>query len=128
MPMPRLVTTLIVVSALAHACAETTAQVVPITPDALLASPPAGALILDVRTADEYAAGHVPGAVNVPYDQVAARLTELGDDPTRPVVVYCESGRRAGRAESVILEAGFTDVRHLEGDMQAWRASGRVTE
>ena len=124
----RLVSIVIVVSALALACAETTAQVVPITPDALLASPPAGALILDVRTTNEYAAGHVPSAVNVPHDQVAARLTELGDDLTRPVVVYCESGRRAGRAESVLLEAGFTDVRHLEGDMKAWRASGRVTE
>ena len=124
----RLVSIVIVVSALALACAETTAQVVPITPDALLASPPAGALILDVRTTNEYAAGHVPSAVNVPHDQVTARLTELGDDLTRPVVVYCESGRRAGRAESVLLEAGFTDVRHLEGDMKAWRASGRVTE
>ena len=85
-------------------------------------------MILDVRTAEEFASGHVPGAVNVSHDQVSARLDELGSDLDRPVVVYCERGGRAGRAEAVLVDAGFSDVRHLEGDMSAWRAAGRPVE
>ena len=128
MPRHFAIPTLLVVAGLALACSEPTAQVGRISPEALLASPPPDALILDVRTPDEFASGHVPDAVNVPYDEVEARLGELGADRGRPVVVYCERGGRAGRAESVLLGAGFTDVRHLEGDMSAWRAAGRATE
>ena len=114
--------------ALALACGTPPAGVTDISPEELLASPPEGALVLDVRTADEFAAGHVPGAVNISHGALAARLAELGDDRERPVVVYCESGRRAGMAASVLLEAGFSDVRHLAGDMGAWRSAGRPTE
>jgi len=111
---------------------ESTAEVGLITPDQLLSEPPPNALILDVRTPEEYAGGHVPGAVNVPHTEVAARLDEIGaeveGDPSRPVVVYCERGGRAAKAEAELLEAGFTQVLHLEGDMSDWRAAGRATE
>ena len=114
--------------ALALACGTPPAGVTDISPEQLLTSPPKGALVLDVRSTGEFASGHVPGASNIPHDALAARLAELGDDRGRPVVVYCESGRRAGMAASTLLEAGFTDVRHLAGDMGAWRAAGRPTE
>ena len=78
-------------------------------------------LVLDVRTASEYTAGHVPGAINIPHTALAARLGELGEPRSREVVVYCESGRRAGTAEKLLRKRGFTAVRHLEGDMSAWR-------
>ena len=89
--------------------------------------PPAGALILDVRTPDEYANGHVPNAVLMPHDELATRVGELGAEMDTPIVVYCESGRRAGMAGETLLEAGFTNVLHLEGDMSGWRESGRPT-
>ncbi len=76
--------------------------------------------VLDVRTAEEYAAGHVPGAVLIPHGDVAVRLGEL--DRTRPVVVYCRSGRRSGLAEGVLREAGF-EVSQLEGSYPAWEAA-----
>ena len=92
-----------------------------------LSNPPEDVLILDVRTPDEFRAGHVPDALNIPHDQLAARLPELGSDPDRPVVVYCERGGRAGQAAEVLLDAGYGSVLHLEGDMSDWRAQGRPT-
>jgi rhodanese-related sulfurtransferase len=85
-------------------------------------------LILDVRTQAEFSSGHVPGAVNIPHDELAMRLSDLDSETDRPVVVYCRSGKRAGLASTVLLEAGYTNVLHLDGDMNAWKASGLPTE
>ena len=79
-----------------------------------------GPLVLDVRSAEEFASGHVPAAINVSL-QVAARTGEL--DPAREVVVYCERGTRAAKAAEVLRSAGFA-VRHLTGDMSGWREQG----
>jgi len=81
-------------------------------------------LIIDVRRTDEFAAGHVPGAINIPHSEIAARLDELRDNRHSEVVVYCESGRRAAIAQGILEKAGFTKVRHLQGDMQSWRNRG----
>jgi phage shock protein E len=89
---------------------------------------PDAPLVLDVRTPDEYHRGHVPGAINIPYLQVGARLTELGAVNGRDVVVYCEAGPRAQRAEATLKQAGFERVYHLEGDMAAWRQSRMPVE
>jgi rhodanese-related sulfurtransferase len=80
-------------------------------------------VILDVRSEQEFASGHVPGAINVPHDELTARLASLQLASDDEVVVYCESGRRAGAAEDELRRAGFTSVRHLDGDMSAWRRS-----
>ena len=82
--------------------------------------------VLDVRTPQEYAEGHVPGAVNVPYDQLASRLAEVPKD--KDVVLYCKSGRRAGIAADVLAANGYTRLSHLEGDMPAWAAKGHAVE
>jgi phage shock protein E len=76
------------------------------------------ALLLDVRSESEFAAGHLPGAVNVPVSQLAAQVNTLGDKG-RPVVVYCASGVRSTRATSLLREAGFSRVLNL-GAMSAW--------
>jgi len=80
-------------------------------------------VILDVRSEREFASGHVPGALNVPHDEIVERLSDLGLAPGNEIVVYCESGRRAGASEAVLRNAGFSAVRHLEGDMSGWRSS-----
>jgi len=85
-------------------------------------------LVLDVRTSGEYERGHVPGAVNIPYQQVGARLSELGEVNGRDIVVYCEAGPRAQRAEATLRAAGFERLYHLEGDMAAWRRSQMPVE
>jgi rhodanese-related sulfurtransferase len=79
--------------------------------------------VLDVRSPEEFREGHVPGAVNVPDDQIAARIAEVPKD--KDVVLYCRSGRRAGIAADVLTANGYTRLSHLEGDMQAWVAQGR---
>jgi hydroxyacylglutathione hydrolase len=100
-----------------------------ISPQALLerqAKKDQSLFVLDVRTPEEYAAGHVPGAVNVPYDQVASHLAEIPKD--KEVVLYCRSGRRTGLAAEVLEANGYTKLVHLQGDMQAWLQDGRPVE
>lgn len=77
-----------------------------------------GALLLDVRTPEEFAAGHVEGAVNIPVQNLAERMAEVGPQD-RPVVVYCRSGARSARATAMLKEAGYQQLLDL-GPMSAW--------
>jgi phage shock protein E len=79
--------------------------------------------VLDVRTPEEFAAGHVPGAVNVPHDQLPNRLADVPRD--KDVVVYCRSGRRSQIAADILTTNGFRRVSHLEGDIIAWQEKAR---
>jgi rhodanese-related sulfurtransferase len=91
----------------------------------LAGSPP---LVLDVRTREEYARGHIPGAINIPHDELAGRLSELPGDPSQEIVVHCQSGRRAGMAEGVLREHGYTRLRDLTGHWQGWQAADLPSE
>lgn len=91
-----------------------------VAPDQARALVKSGARLVDVRSAAEHATGHIAGSVNVPLDQLASRLGELGD-PTRPVVVYCASGVRSASAASLLKRAGFAAVHDL-GGMARWGA------
>jgi rhodanese-related sulfurtransferase len=104
-------------------------ELAPLSQDAFLALPRSGdaaPFVLDVRTPEEFVAGHVPGAVNIPYDQIAARLAEVPKD--KDVVLYCRTGRRAGLAGEVLTGNGYTRLQHLEGDIVAWQAQRRPIE
>lgn len=86
-------------------------------------------LILDVRTAEEFNSGHVPGAILVPVDELPDRLDILREiKKEREVVVYCESGKRAQKAAQILIDSDFEAVGHLEGDMAAWREKGLPIE
>lgn len=80
--------------------------------------------ILDVRSPEEFATGHVPGAINVPHDQLGTRLSELGLGRDEEVVLYCERGGRAARVAQALEQSGYMMLRHLTGDMAGWRAEG----
>ena len=84
-------------------------------------------LILDVRSAEEFAEGHVPGALNVPHSRIASHLATLGSIQ-QPVLVYCRSGRRAGIALETLTDLGFKQLYHLDGDMQAWQSDSLPIE
>jgi phage shock protein E len=77
-----------------------------------------GALLLDVRTQEEFALRHIEGALNIPVQQLDRRIGELGTKD-RPVVVYCRSGRRSAHAARMLQEAGYTSVHDL-GGMNRW--------
>ncbi len=83
--------------------------------------------VLDVRTADEYASGHIPGAINISHDKISAHLDELTAHKDKNIVVYCERGGRARMAQNTLTKAGFPNVYHLTGDMTAWRDAGQPT-
>jgi phage shock protein E len=76
----------------------------------------AGAVLLDVRTPEEFSDRHVDGARNIPVDELSQRLGELPRD--KVVVVYCHSGARSARATGVLRRAGY-QARDL-GPMRAW--------
>jgi phage shock protein E len=73
----------------------------------------AGVTVVDVRTPEEFSDGHVPGALNIPYDEVGARLREIGP-PSTPVLVYCYSGGRAATAARTFQEKGFQRIYNME--------------
>jgi rhodanese-related sulfurtransferase len=85
-------------------------------------------VVLDVRTPKEFAAGHVPGAINISHDQLEGRMAELDADRDRDLVVYCRSGHRAGIALGMLEKAGFTRLYHLDGDYIGWTEAQRPIE
>lgn len=104
------------------------ADITKIDATTLLTSPPADALVLDVRSSKEYREGHVPGAVNIPHKQLAERINEIAEFKHRPVITYCKSGFRAGLAQKVLVENDFSQVLHLEGDITGWLAADLPVE
>lgn len=108
------VVTAVLASLLTTACARQR----PMVRDEAHRQVEAGALLVDVRTPEEFAEGHLPGARNIPVDDLAQRLEELGPLDT-PVVVYCRSGGRSTRAERLLKERGFQQVLNL-GPMSTW--------
>lgn len=83
-------------------------------------------LILDVRSPEEYAEGHIPGAINIPHDQLGSRHTEIGTHKNREIVLYCRSGHRVGIAAGILQAAGFNKLLHLAGDMGSWSGNGKL--
>jgi rhodanese-related sulfurtransferase len=81
----------------------------------------AGAVVVDVRTPQEYAAGHVPGARNIPDDSIFERADEIGD-PSTPVVLYCQTGRRSAIAIQALEVLGFEKLWDLQR-FSRWRES-----
>src|SRR5690349_11555483 len=107
------------------------AEIAPIKPEVLLdrsAKHDPALLILDVRTPEEFAQGHVPGAKNIPHDQLKDRIAELMGDKDKDIVLYCRSGRRAGLAAETLQSSGFSRLLHLEGDMIEWTEARRPLE
>jgi rhodanese-related sulfurtransferase len=87
-----------------------------------------GVVVLDIRTAAEYASGHVAGATNIDYHarDFADRLAQL--DRTETYLVHCASGRRSTEALATFEQLDFKSVVHLDGGLKAWRSAGKLVE
>lgn len=86
-------------------------------------------LLVDVRTPEEFSAGHIPGAINMPvesFDPEAAAALEAGSD--QQMVLYCRSGNRSLRAAEMLAELTGEGATHLEGGITAWEAAGEPVE
>jgi rhodanese-related sulfurtransferase len=97
-----------------------------IFPDALLGAMEQGTAphILDVRTAKEYAAGHVPDAIHIPYHQLWQRHAGLSAGKADLIVVYCSHGPHAGMAKLQLWALGYRKLAYLKGQMSGWKREG----
>ena len=84
--------------------------------------------IVDVRTRDEFSHGHVPGALNIPFEAIGRQIDSIPGSRRDPVVVYCGFGPRAWMAGAVLRRHGFTSVSYLAGHFSKWRAAGMREE
>jgi adenylyltransferase/sulfurtransferase len=84
-----------------------------------------GAAVVDVREAEEWEKGHLPGAVFIPRGFLELRIEEKVPDKTRPVVVYCAGGTRSALGAKTLQDLGYTDVVSLQGGFTRWREAGR---
>ncbi|WP_243090945.1 rhodanese-like domain-containing protein [Thermus neutrinimicus] len=81
-----------------------------------------GAVVVDVRTPQEFAEGHVPGAINLPVEAVAQWADTLPKD--KPVYLYCRSGNRSRQAAEYLKRKGYTNLYNLEGGILAIQREG----
>jgi rhodanese-related sulfurtransferase len=86
------------------------------------------AVIVDVREPNEYAAGHMLGARNIPLAQLEARVGDLAKHKDKPVIVHCASGQKASGALAILKKHGFTHVVNLSGGFAAWKQAGLPVE
>ncbi len=78
------------------------------------------AVVLDVRDAADYAAGHIPNARNIPFVDLTKRLREIEKFKTRPIVVSCQSGARSPKVCGALRKLGFSEVFALRGGLAGW--------
>ena len=89
---------------------------------------PDGLVILDVRTPEEFDAGHIPGAVNIDFYEVSFPNDLHALDKDIPYAIYCRSGNRSGETIGMMEDLGFVDVSELGGGIITWRDAGYLIE
>jgi len=102
------------------------ARIQEVTPADALAALLAADLVLDVREPDEFAGGHLPGAVNIPRGLLEFRLSgaEALQRRDLKVLLYCKSGGRAALSACAMQDMGYLDVRSIAGGIDAWVSAG----
>jgi phage shock protein E len=95
-------------------------------PVAVTRADPGVTVLIDARSPGEYAATHIPGAINVPFDAVEANLALLPVDKEKPVAVHCRTGHRAGLLKEQLDGMGYTDVRVVPNEQIEWGDDGPV--
>ena len=94
----------------------------------IVTSPPEDLVVLDIRTPEEFAAGHLAGAINIDYYASDFESQLSGLDLDVPYVMYCNSGNRSGNTLPLMDSLGFSEVYELDGGIQAWLAANLPTE
>ena len=74
-----------------------------------------GALLIDVRTTEEFVLGHIDGALNIPWQDTDKLMSVIGTDKSRLVVVYCRSGNRSGKSKVALEAKGYTNIFNATG-------------
>ena len=85
-------------------------------------------VVIDVCEANEFAAGHVGGAKNIPLGQLEEKLTGVVKNKALPVILVCQSGVRSARAASIAKKLGYEQAQSLGGGLVAWKAANLPVE
>jgi rhodanese-related sulfurtransferase len=83
-------------------------------------------LVVDVRTPAEFATGHIPGAINIPFDRILDGIASIPSPGA--IALYCMKGPRARVAEEALRNAGRAPLLHVEGGLEAWKRAGLPVE
>ena len=121
----RIMSLLLVVAALAvliYELRERSRDVGAVSPQDAVRMMNQGATLLDVRSASDFAAGHIRGARNLPSDTLTTGVDGIRRLKDRPIIVYCEHGVAATGAMRQLVQQGFSKVVNLRGGLSAWRA------
>jgi phage shock protein E len=90
----------------------------------------ADAIWIDVRSAEEFNAGHLPGSLNIVHTEIAGKIAAVTQDKNAEIQLYCRSGRRSGLAEAELKKLGFTNVHNAGGyeELKALQDAGAVNK
>ncbi|MBD9427862.1 rhodanese-like domain-containing protein [Pseudomonas sp. PDM15] len=102
--------------------AEAKGRIVQLAPAEARQRIEAGSLLLDVRSDEEYAEGHIEGARHVPGEELARRVAELQPDRQAPILCYCRGGNRGALAADELQRLGYSNVASIEGGLTAFLA------
>lgn len=83
-----------------------------------------GAVILDVRSADEFAGGHLPQARSLPLADVEGKVAQMIKNKAAPVLIVCKSGQRSAQAQVLLRKLGYAEAHSLQGGLAAWQEAG----
>lgn len=82
------------------------------------------AVVVDLRTAADYAAGHLPAARHVALDELQAKIGQIAKNKATPVLLVCQTGLQSNKASQAVRAAGYTEVHVLQGGLSAWQQAG----
>lgn len=82
------------------------------------------AVVLDLRTTDEFGKGHLPQARSIPFEELSSKAAQISKNKSAPVLLVCQTGQRARKAEQVLTDAGYAEVYTLQGGIEAWQTAG----
>lgn len=82
------------------------------------------AAVIDIRTAEAYAAGHLPQARHVAFADLAGKASLLAKNKATPVILICQNGQQSNKALAALTQAGYTEVHALEGGLDGWTKAG----
>ena len=82
------------------------------------------AVVVDLRSAAEYAGGHLPSARHVEFGELQAKVAQLVKNKSNPVLLVCQNGQQSNKAARIVRDAGYAEVHVLEGGVNAWQQAG----
>jgi rhodanese-related sulfurtransferase len=82
------------------------------------------AVVIDLRSADDFAGGHLPSSRNLPFSELEAKIGQFVKNRSNPVLLVCQSGQQSNKAAGIVKNAGFAEVHVLDGGVNAWQQAG----